>query len=98
MPDVPYSVPSKVDCNSLNKLLNQILQDSNNGIIKNVDFDFLVQGELLRVPLYEHLQEHNISAEATLEIEYIERTPAPEPQNSILHDDWVASVRTADKL
>lgn len=95
---MPYSVPLKIDCNSLNKLLNQILQDSNNGIVTSIEFDFLVHGELLRAPLHEHLQERNISSEATLEIEYVERTPAPEPQNTILHDDWVASIKTADKL
>lgn len=78
--------------------MNQILQDSNNGIVTSIEFDFLIQGELLRAPLHEHLQERNISSEAILEIEYIERTPAPDPQNSILHDDWVASIKTADKL
>lgn len=45
----------------------------------------------------EHLQERNVSSETTVDIEYVERTPAPEPQDSILHDDWVSSVKTLDK-
>lgn len=97
IPDVPYSVPAKIDHLSLNKLLNQLLKDSG-GVLKDVEFDFLVQNELLRVPLSEHLQERGTSTEATVEVEYLERTPAPEPQDSILHDDWVASVKVCDKL
>lgn len=97
VPDVPYSVPAKIDCASLNKLLNELLRDSG-GILKDVAFDFLVQNEILRVPLHEHLQERSLSTEAVVEIEYLERTPAPEPQDSILHDDWVASVKVSNKL
>lgn len=97
VPDVPYSVPAKIDGASLNKLLNELLRDSG-GTLKTIDFDFLVQNELLRVPLHEHLQERGLSAEALIEIEYLERTPAPEPQESILHEDWVATIKVADKL
>ena len=33
--------------------------------------------------------------ERVLEIEYIERHPAPEPEDSLTHDDWVSSVVAA---
>lgn len=49
------------------------------------------------MPLIKHLQEHGISTETTVDIEYIERTQAPEPENSILHDDWVSGLQTSDK-
>lgn len=65
--------------------------------MKPKEFDFLVLGELLRVPLIEHLREHNISTELAVDIEYIERTPAPEPQDSLLHDDWVSGLHCVDK-
>lgn len=97
VPDVPYSVPAKIDSISLNKLLNELLRDSG-GFAKAIDFDFLVQNELLRVPLNEHLQDRGLSTEAVVEIEYLERTPAPEPQDSIVHEDWVASIKVSDKL
>lgn len=74
-----------------------MLRDSG-GLLKTIEFDFLVQNELLRVPLQEHLQERTLSTEAVVEIEYLERTPAPEPQDSILHEDWVATIKVADKL
>lgn len=93
---MPYSVPSKINCSSLNKLVNELLQDTSESL-KSIEFDFLIQGELLRIPLNDHLSERNISSEATIVVEYIERTPAPEPQNSILHDDWVSSIKTCEK-
>jgi len=46
----------------------------------------------LRVPLLEHLVSKDISTETTVDIEYVERLPAPEPEDSLNHDDWVASV------
>lgn len=61
------------------------------------EFDFLVFGELLRLPLLEHLKEHNVSTEVTIDVEYLERTSAPEPENSVLHDDWIGTIKASDK-
>ncbi|RZC32546.1 ribosome biogenesis protein WDR12 -like [Asbolus verrucosus] len=97
VPDVPLSVPSSVDCASLNELVNQLLKESKSDFLKPKEFDFLVLGELLRLPLTEHLKEHNISTEITVDVEYVEKTPAPEPQDALLHDDWVSGIQTADK-
>lgn len=97
VPDVPLSVPQVIDCTSLNDLVNQLIKESNSDYLKPKEFDFLVFGEILRVPLIEHLQERNVSSEATIDVEYVVRTPAPEPEESLLHDDWVSSVHTTDK-
>ncbi|CAG9769694.1 unnamed protein product [Ceutorhynchus assimilis] len=97
VPDVPLSVPTNIESKGLNQLLNQLLLENNPDILKTKEFDFLVVNELLRVPLLEHLQDRNVSTEATVEIEYIERIPAPEPQESILHDDWVSSISSTNK-
>ena len=32
-----------------------------------------------------------------LEIEYLERQSAPEPEDSLLHDDWVSAVKTKNQ-
>lgn len=58
----------------------------------NVDFDFLVNGEFLRINLGKYLREKDISFEDVIEIEYVERYPAPEPQDCLVHDDWVSAV------
>lgn len=97
VPDVPLSVPQTIETKSLNDLVNQLLKESNSDFLKPKEFDFLVLGELLRVPLIEHLQERNVSTEVTVDVEYIERIPSPEPEDSLLHDDWVAGIHTADK-
>lgn len=44
-----------------------------------------------------HLKERSISFEDVIEIEYIERFPVPEPQDCLLHDDWVSAVETNGK-
>jgi hypothetical protein len=58
------------------------------------EFDFLVSGELLRAPLSEHLSERNVSVEEVVLIEYVERFPAPEPQDCLEHDDWVSATQS----
>jgi len=97
IPDVPYSVPTNIDTKNLNVLVNQVLKETNPDILKKISFDFLISGELLRQQLLEHLAERNLSSESTVEIEYIDRTPAPEPQDALLHDDWVAGIQVNDK-
>ncbi|EFA03458.1 ribosome biogenesis protein WDR12 homolog [Tribolium castaneum] len=97
VPDVPLAVPGSIEHNSLNELINQLIKENKSDFLKPKEFDFLVLGELLRVPLLEHLKEHNISTEIAIDVEYIERTPAPEPQDSLLHDDWVSGLHCVDK-
>lgn len=97
VPDVPLSVPTVIDTEGLNELLNQLLKESNPDFLKPKQFDFLAAGELIRLPLIEHLQERHVSTEITVDIEYIERTPAPKPEESILHDDWVSSIQNSEK-
>lgn len=46
----------------------------------------------MRLPLAEHLKLKDVNTEETIEIEYLERFPAPEPEDSLNHDDWVSAV------
>ncbi|ALC38682.1 CG6724 [Drosophila busckii] len=94
VPDVPYAIEGSVTTTELNIFLNALLQDKDVG---NVDFDFLVFDEYLRGRLCDHLREKAISFEDAIEIEYVERFPAPEPQDCLLHDDWVSAVKTRGK-
>lgn len=97
VPNVPFAVSSNVDCGALNKLVNELLREKDAGILKDIEFDFLISGELLRETLLEHLKDRTILVEDAIEVEYIQRTPAPEPENALLHDDWVCSVQVADR-
>ncbi|KAL5006229.1 hypothetical protein ScPMuIL_015035 [Solemya velum] len=91
IPDTPYSVPSTVEITDLVSLINTILQESDAGQ-GGVEFDFLIEGEFLRTSLDKHLENKGISPETVVEIEYVERHPAPKPEDSLLHDDWVSCV------
>lgn len=98
VPDVPYSIVANVGTNELNALVNTLLRDANAVDGKEpVEFEFLVFGEFLRLRLGNHLRERSISFEDVIQIEYVERFPVPEPQDCLLHDDWVSAVRTYDK-
>lgn len=91
------SVPASINCTALSELVNQLLKECRRDLFKSKQFDFLVSSELLRLPLVEHLAAHQISTEKTVEVEYIEAIAAPEPQDSLLHDDWVAGIQSNDK-
>uniref|UniRef100_A0A2A4IU73 NLE domain-containing protein n=1 Tax=Heliothis virescens TaxID=7102 RepID=A0A2A4IU73_HELVI len=92
VPDSPYAIQSNVHATDLNTLVNALLKETNPSLEKAVEFDFLICGELLCLSLAEHLQEKGVSTEDTVEIEYLERFPAPAPQDCLMHDDWVATV------
>ncbi|XP_050100099.1 ribosome biogenesis protein WDR12 homolog [Anopheles aquasalis] len=96
VPDVPYSIRANVSNKELNVLVNTLLKDSGNAVAGNVEFDFLLNGEFVKIPLGQHLKEREISFEDTIDLEYVERYPAPEPQDCLLHDDWVSAVQAKD--
>lgn len=80
----------------LNTLINSIVRETVSDF-QDVEFDFLVGGEFLRGLLGGHLRDRQISFEDVIEIEYVERFPAPEPQECLLHDDWVSAVEMRGK-
>lgn len=55
-------------------------------------FEFLINGQYLRTTLDEFLTENGISAETTLNVEYVKALTPPQYVASYEHDDWVSSV------
>ncbi|GER30668.1 ribosome biogenesis protein WDR12 homolog [Striga asiatica] len=55
-------------------------------------FDFLIDGELVRMSLEEFLLAKGISAEKVLEIEYFKAVAPRKEDEPSLHDDWVSAV------
>lgn len=92
IPDVPYAIDASVSTSGLNSLVKAVLKETSEADLKKIEFDFLVCGELLRLPLVEHLKSKGGSTESTIDVEYLERVPAPKPLDCLTHDDWVASV------
>ncbi|GFR50504.1 hypothetical protein Agub_g12769, partial [Astrephomene gubernaculifera] len=87
VPETPVAVPATLKRYGLSQIINHLL-----ALDPPRPFDFLVDGELLRRSLEQHLLGHNMSAESTLEVEYVPAVVPPPHKNSTPHDDWVSSV------
>jgi len=57
-----------------------------------VPFEFLINGQFLRTSIDDFLTTNGISAETTLNVEYIRAQLPPQHLASFEHDDWVSSV------
>ncbi|XP_010939153.1 ribosome biogenesis protein WDR12 homolog [Elaeis guineensis] len=91
VPTTSLAVPSNLSRMGLSEIVNHLL--------KNMDseyqfqpFDFLVDGELIRMPLEQFLLAKGISAEKVLEMEYIKAVAPRKQEDPCLHDDWVSAV------
>lgn len=74
-----------------------VISDANPDAHYNtVEFDFIINDELLRSTLIQHLESKSISTEHTIVIEYVEATPPPEIADCLMHDDWVSAVHVND--
>ncbi|EOA20689.1 hypothetical protein CARUB_v10001003mg [Capsella rubella] len=85
------AIPSNVTRLGLSSIVNSIIE-SDNPEWKTEPFDFLIDGELIRMSLEEFLLAKGISAERTLEIEYIRAVAPRKEEEPSLHDDWVSAV------
>jgi WD40 repeat protein len=68
-------------------LINSLLKTE-----KPIPFDFLINGQFLRTSVDEFLTANGISAEQTLDVEYVRAIVPPSQATLLPHDDWVSSV------
>ncbi|XP_064470998.1 ribosome biogenesis protein WDR12 homolog [Ornithodoros turicata] len=97
VPDTPFSVTGNASATQLSSLIHTLIKESasDEETRELPVFDFLVNGELLRLPLEEHLHVKEISQETVIHIEYFTRCPPPRPIDSLVHDDWVSAVHAS---
>lgn len=93
--DTPYAISANTTTQDLNILINTLLSESSPED-SAVNFEFLIRGEFLKQTIKQFLRERDISFEDFIDIEYIQRFPTPEPQDCLLHDDWVSAVQACD--
>jgi WD40 repeat protein len=72
---------------ALSTLVNSLLESE-----KPIPFEFLINGQFLRTTIDEFLTANAISAETTLNVEYVRALIPPIHISSFEHDDWVSSV------
>lgn len=94
--DYPLSVHASIVSSELNTIVNELLKETAD-FQNPIEFDFLILSQFLRSSLSEHVAEREICTEDTIEIEYVEKHPPPEPQDCLLHDDWVSAVAVCEK-
>ncbi|XP_078430207.1 transducin/WD40 repeat-like superfamily protein [Wolffia australiana] len=90
------AVPVNLTRMGLSEIVNHILGGENSDH-QPLPLDFLVGGELVRMPLDRFLLAKGISAEKVLEIEYIKAVIPRKQDEPYPHDDWVSAVDGSNK-
>ncbi|XP_058778832.1 ribosome biogenesis protein WDR12 homolog [Vicia villosa] len=91
VPNSAIAIPSDLTRFGLSSLVNALLQSIHDDYVTE-PFDFLIDGEFVRMSLEEFLLAKGISAERILEIEYTRVVAPRKEEDPSLHDDWVSAV------
>ncbi|KAL2951093.1 hypothetical protein AAZX31_19G027300 [Glycine max] len=91
VPTTAIAIPADLGRFGLSSLVNALLQ-SNDADHQLEPFDFLIDGEFVRMSLEQFLLAKGISAERILEIEYTRAVAPRKEEDPSLHDDWVSAV------
>ncbi|PIA61940.1 hypothetical protein AQUCO_00200139v1 [Aquilegia coerulea] len=95
VPTTSIAIPSNLTRMGLSKIINDLIE-SGTSSWEPIPFDFIIDGELVRMSLEEFLLAKGISAEKILEIEYIKAVVPNKQEDPCLHDDWVSAVSGAN--
>ncbi|KAI8802082.1 WD40-repeat-containing domain protein [Cladochytrium replicatum] len=86
-PETPILVPVELKRYGLSEIVNHLL-----GNKKPVPYDFLIDAKFLRTSIGKYLEEHGLSTENLLDVEYVESVLPPTPAGSFVHDDWISGI------
>jgi len=89
--ETPIRVPAKLGRFGLSGLINHLLS-----LDPPKPFDFLISEEFLRASISEYLQQHHLTSEVIIIIEYTEANVSPNFVADCKHNDWVSSLSTCN--
>ncbi|XP_021724368.1 ribosome biogenesis protein WDR12 homolog [Chenopodium quinoa] len=95
VPSNAIAIPSDLTRFGLSSIVNNLLKAVDSDW-EPEPFDFLIDGELVRLSLEEFLLAKRISAEKVVEIEYIRAVVPRKQEEPCLHDDWVSAIDGSD--
>ncbi|CAO2816370.1 unnamed protein product [Amaranthus hypochondriacus] len=95
VPTNAIAIPSDLTRLGLSSIVNNLLKAVDSDW-EPEPFDFLIDGELVRMSLEEFLLAKGISAEKVVEIEYIKAIVPRKQEEPCLHEDWVSAVDGSD--
>ncbi|KAL6944899.1 ribosome biogenesis protein ytm1 [Hanseniaspora vineae] len=91
----PLYVPVDLKRYGLSEIVNHLLSRFGS---ETVPFDFLIDGELLRISLKDYLLQKGLSSEILLNLEYKRAVLPPSYLTSFNNDDWISSLHNVDDL
>ncbi|KAJ7974318.1 Ribosome biogenesis protein WDR12-like [Quillaja saponaria] len=91
VPTTSIAVPSNLTRFGLSTIVNNLIE-SKNPDWEAEPFDFLIDGELVRMSLEQFLLAKGITAEKILEIEYIKAVAPRKEEDPSPHNDWVSAI------
>ncbi|CAF3823284.1 unnamed protein product [Rotaria sp. Silwood1] len=96
VPDTTLVIPSSSTNSQLEAILKGLLKSTVSSTeLSRISFDFLCINKLIRSSLEEHIREKDESLlESIISIEYIEKFQGPQPEDALMHDDWVSACRS----
>ena len=93
VPDSPFSIPVKLGRYGLSEVINHLLE-----LESQVPFDFLITGVLLRQSLLKFCQQHKVSSENILEIEYFAALTLSDESQTTELPAWIGCVDVSSQI
>merc|ERR1712139_623541 len=88
------SIPRSSNSKQLKALVEGLIQNK----LEKKEFDFLVESELLRGDINQHLTENEIETDKELEITVLEKQAAPVPEHTYNGEDWISDIKIKGEI
>ncbi len=90
--DAPFSIPAKLGRQGLSEVINHLLDNTTD----YQSFDFIVNDQLVRSPLYKVIAVHRINTEDIVDIEFFPALTLSEESDSTELPSWIGSIAIDD--